>query len=276
MNPYTPLPDTPMLHGRQNFVLNASRGKRVLHLGCVDTGLTVERFQRGELMHQKLDRVASELWGVDVNAEGIAFLREQGFENLLAADISLSENGAPQPQTEEIMQLLQAQAFDVILATEVLEHLPNPASFLAGVKRLMKPGHTQFIVTVPNAFRIDTLLWMWRKVELVHPDHNYWFSYATITALLRKAGFTIEQIYPYTLQSSQILPGKVRRLFQPAKQRPGASSPVPTTEPAAAAPKSVSAYFGSLPKRMLVRLLYSRTPFWGDGLLVVTRVGEGD
>ncbi len=260
MNPYTPLPDAPLLRGRQDFVLDACRGKRVLHLGCVDAGLTLERFQRGELMHQRLDQVASEVWGVDVDAEGIAFLREQGFERLLMLDISLHESAA-----DEAMRLLQTQDFDVILATEVLEHLPNPANFLAAVQRLMTPGQTKFIVTVPNAFRVDTLLWMWRGVEYVHPDHNYWFSYATITTLMGKAGFDIQRVYPYSFQSSQVLPNRVRRLFQADKTKPGAQVTASTHTQVAPRQKSTGAYFKSLPKRLLVAALYSRSPFWGDG-----------
>lgn len=271
MNPYTPLPDAPLLRGRQDFVLDACRGKRVLHLGCVDAGLTLERSQRGELMHQKLDKLAGELWGVDVDADGIVFLQKLGFERLLTLDIS-----RPESASDEAMRLLQAEQFDVILATEVLEHLPNPANFLAAVQRLMAPGHTQFIVTVPNAFRIDTLLWMWRGVEYVHPDHNYWFSYATITALMRKAGFTIQSVYPYSYQSSQVLPNKLRRLFQTEPARPSAPSTAAPQAPAAPHPTSTGAYFKSLPKRLLVAALYSRTPFWGDGLLVVATTGPHD
>lgn len=271
MNPYTPLPDAPLLRGRQEFVLNACRGKRVLHLGCVDAGLTLERFQHGELMHQKLDLVASELWGVDVDAGGMAFLRQHGFEHLLTVDISLPDNASV-----EAMRLLHAKDFDVILATEVLEHLPNPANFLAAVQRLMTPGHTQFIVTVPNAFRVDTLLWMWRGVEYVHPDHNYWFSYATITALMGKAGFVIQSVYPYSFQSSQVLPNKVRRLFRPSKARTDVQSAAAPRAPAAPRQKSPGAYFKSLPKRLLVAALYRRTPFWGDGLLVVATTDTHD
>jgi SAM-dependent methyltransferase len=268
MNPFTPLPDAPLLRGRQDFVLDACRGKRVLHLGCVDAGLTRERSQRGELMHQRLDKVASELWGVDVDTEGVVFLRALGFEHLLTLDISL-----PESASDEAMQLLQAKEFDVILATEVLEHLPNPANFLAAVQRLMTPGHTQFIVTVPNAFRIDTLLWMWRGVEYVHPDHSYWFSYATITTLMSKAGFAIQSVYPYSFQSSQVLPNKVRRLFQPSRAKSGVPrGPAHTAQRS----RSAGAYFRSLPKRLLAAVLYSRTPFWGDGLLVVATISGHD
>jgi len=265
MNPYTHLPRVPILAGRQALILDRCQGKKVLRLGCVDADLVQTRFERGELMHQKLNQVADQLWGIDIDVAGISFLQDQGFANLQVGDICKMEG----------LSVLQQQAFEVIVASEVVEHLQNPGLFLSRARELMAPDRTELIITVPNAFRIDTLLWLLRGVELVHPDHNYWFSYVTASNLVRKSGLTITELYVYTLQPSGLLP---------RRGRPAHSSSGPTG-PCAAGHRDhtdftllrrVPAYLKSVPKRLLAAFLYGRTPFWGDGLILVTKVAAND
>lgn len=263
MNVMTKLPAVPLLTGRQDLILTRAAGRRVLHLGCVDAGLLHERFARQELMHQKLAAVASELWGVDIDQEGIQFLASHGFDHLIAGDIC----------EPPILAQLSGHPFDLILATEVIEHLPNPVQFLQAARRLLTPGHTELIITVPNAFRIETLLWLLRGVEYVHPDHNYWFSYVTATNLLRKSGFDVTAVYAYTFQPRAGLPNVVRRLLRrPMPSMPSSSSP--TSIANAVSPHFLVRgvdYLRSLPKRLLVSALYRTTVFWGDGLILVAQ-----
>ncbi len=187
MNPYIKLPRVPMLRSRQDFVVEKCSGKRVLHLGCVNLGLLEEQFVKQLLTHQKIAHSAVELWGVDIDGEGINFLRERGFEHLFTGDVSALEEIAG----------LQGETFDIIVATEVMEHLQNPGLFLNSIKSFMAPGKTEFLLSVPNAFRLETLIWLLRGVEYVHPDHNYWFSYLTLTNLLHKNNFDISELYVY-------------------------------------------------------------------------------
>src|SRR5579872_4645417 len=105
------LPQITVLEGRQDFVIERCKGKRVLHIGCVDAGLMEERFQAGVLMHQRLAKVAGDLWGLDIDAEGIAFLEQKGFKNLISGDF-----GALEPAKWE---RLKAQTFDLIVVPEV-------------------------------------------------------------------------------------------------------------------------------------------------------------
>ena len=264
MNSMTKLPAVPLLTGRQDLILARATGKRVLHLGCVDAGLLHQRFARQELMHQKLAAVASELWGVDIDQEGIAFLAAQGFGHLIAGDIC----------EPPILAQLSGQPFDLILATEVIEHLPNPVQFLQAARHLLTPGQTELIITVPNAFRIETLLWLLRGIEYVHPDHNYWFSYVTATNLLRKSGLQVTEVFAYSFQPRAGLPNVARRILR--------RSAPPAPAPAAAPPRAVNGvsphllvrgldYVRSLPKRVLASALYRTTPFWGDGLILVAQ-----
>ncbi len=257
MNPYIKLPRVPVVQGRQEIILSRCCGKKVLHLGCVDAGLLQERFTRQELMHQKLALVADELWGVDVNTEGIAFLQSKGINRLIAGDICDVNTFDP----------LRGMVFDIVLVSEVVEHLENPGLFLDAVSTLMTP-ETELIITVPNAFRVDTLLQLFRGIEYVHPDHNYWFSYHTLTTLVQKKGYRIGEFYVYSLQPYGLFPTSLRK--SPKRDQVNAVTvPSAMSQPSAALGNRIYKYLLSLPKRVLVTLLYKLTPFWGDGLIAI-------
>ena len=168
--------------GRMDFVLNKCAGKKVLHLGCVDEGLTEERIRSGKLLHFKLKNVAVELWGVDISKEGVRLLQEHGVGNLVVSNIE---------QIDEIEEL-KKHNFDIILLTEVLEHLNNPGLFLQRVKKLFY-SNTTMIVTVPNGLRLTGLMRQIKGYEFVHPDHNYWFSYKTFETLMKKMAIILKK-----------------------------------------------------------------------------------
>ncbi|BDZ69139.1 class I SAM-dependent methyltransferase [Methanobacterium ferruginis] len=185
--------------GRINFILERCNNKKVLHLGCVDEGLTVERIKNRSLLHLQLKEIAKEVWGVDISEDGIKTLKNQGITNLIVGDI------------EHIDQIseLQKHNFDVILLTEVLEHLNNPGLFLKAVKNLFNQN-TIMIITVPNGIRFTGLGYALRGYEFVHPDHNYWFSYRTLCALLNKNQYQIEELRVYSFYDHTVsIPKKI-------------------------------------------------------------------
>jgi SAM-dependent methyltransferase len=66
---------------------------------------------------------------------------------------------------------------DVVLATETLEHVPEPSGFLAEARRVLGPGG-RIVLTVPFAAR-------WHYVP-----HDYWrFTPSSLRNLLEAAGF---------------------------------------------------------------------------------------
>lgn len=256
MKTSTTLPRVPVVAGRLDVIVMRTRGKRVLHLGCVDAGLIEDRFRRGELMHQRLAAVTSDLWGVDVDAAGVEFLRRHGFPQVVVGDVTALDR----------ITELAGRPFDAIVASEILEHLDNPGLFLQAVRRFMSGSHTELVVTVPNAFRVDTLLALLRGVEFVHPDHVYWFSYHTITNLLRRHGFDIAECYVYTFSPPGILR---RRGPQDASRSDGR---LPVKQQARRLIGGAWRMLRALPRRLALGLLYRTTPFWGDGIIVVARV----
>ena len=234
----------------------------MLHVGCVDTGLLETRIAAGSLLHLRLAAVTTELWGYDINADGIARLRELGFERLLVGDAS----------TIDQLAALRDRQFDVILVSEVVEHLQNPGLFFQAVQALMVEEHTRLVVTVPNAFRIATLLRLLGNVEYVHPDHNYWFSYVTLRNLIRKNGLQLEEFMVYTFEKHHIVPKRFsRRQGGPVvdpQTTPG-GAPRSASEPRRPLPVMAASYVRQLPRRLLATLLLRRSVFWGDGLIAI-------
>jgi len=183
---------------REEYLTEISRGKKVLHFGFLDSPFSEERIQSGELLHLKLKTVASQLYGIDRDQISLDRYRQlTGDRSNDVGDIqSEAQNGA------------FAHPYDIILVPEILEHLGNPGQALANLKQLCAKGNgTKLCVTVPNAYYAGVLLAALAGDEIVHPEHYYYFSPATLRKLLHDAGFTIVEMALYASRDTAVLPG---------------------------------------------------------------------
>ena len=263
------VPKVKTVMGRMNFVLNRCKGKKVLHLGCVDEGSTAERIKSGELLHFKLIDVATEVIGVDISKKGIQLLQEHGADNLVWGNIE---------QIDEIKEL-RGHNFDIILLTEVLEHLNNPGFFLQGVKKLFD-RNTIMILTVPNGLRLSGLMHQIKGYEFVHPDHNYWFSYMTVKTLMKKNGYNIEEMLVYSFFNSQLtvknVIKKIWSIIHNKKKKDKISiNNIENIKKAQDKPsvlKSGYLFLKRSPELLLRKYIHKRNPFLvADGIIVVVK-----
>jgi SAM-dependent methyltransferase len=83
-------------------------------------------------------------------------------------------------------------SFDVVHASQLVEHLNDPAAFLREVGRILAPGGILVLAT-PNAdgFQARVLGPAWRSAI---NDHLYLFSRRTIRALLAASGFSVDAL----------------------------------------------------------------------------------
>lgn len=182
---------------RKVFTLNYARDKKVLHLGCVDTGVIQDRLDTQSHLHLLLMKVAERVWGVDVNQEGIELLQGMGIPDLYCA------NG------EDLSSLELGDQPDLIIAAEVLEHVSNPGLFLESLRTF----NCEILLTVPNAFSARGHLCMRSGKEFVHEDHNYYFSYVTLKALIEKNGFKLNRAAVYYWPSNDEIGDEMERLI---------------------------------------------------------------
>ena len=151
---------------RLELFLNICRGKRVLHVGCADWPIT----DPATSLHLALESVCAKLDGVDPHVEALDQL-------------------APYCSGRLFSRIEDAtDSYDVVLVPEVLEHVPNVSEFLAALQNV---DSSTFFISVPDAFQcrgghFDYLDGAETFVEVVHPDHNAWYTPYTFTNTLRK------------------------------------------------------------------------------------------
>lgn len=258
--------DIEIVIGRVGFVLERCWGKRVLHLGCVDEGLTGERLEAGALLHSQLLMVAKEVYGVDVSEEGLSLLREAGIPNLILGNVE---------HLDQIPELREKR-FDIILAAEIIEHLNNPGLFLQSAKYLFHEN-TVMIITTPNAYRITGFGYRLKGLEFVHPDHNYWFSWSTLTSLLLKNGYQIidARLYSFIDYKHPLIRSLVRKIAKKKSSQTATTRKVENVQTSSLVSRKIMRGIGSRVRGVARiwsrRFLYRLNPFFADGLIVVVK-----
>lgn len=158
--------DKSSVQDRFEFFENACKNKTVIHFGCNDYPI----FNPSYNLHIHLSKHTETLHGFDIDMEGIEELRKY----------------VDQEYFSEFAEL-QGRSYDVCLVPETIEHVDNVRSFLEGIASV---AAETYYITGPNCFAQKH---MGRNhetadqfIEIVHPDHNYWFSPFTLKNVIQK------------------------------------------------------------------------------------------
>lgn len=115
---------------RYQFVMEKAAiqpGNRVLDLGCGDGTLTFTIHQHG-----------GESWGVDVTPEALTYAKSEFVSrNISPRFVCASAYQVPFPDS----------SFDVVISSDVIEHVQQPELLLQEAYRLLKPGGRAVIST---------------------------------------------------------------------------------------------------------------------------------
>ena len=144
------------------------KNKKVLDMGCRDGILTRHFIEKNEVTGLDIDQLALEACREKLNIE------------TKWADFSLQ---IPIPTS----------SFDVVVAGEVIEHLPYPEITIAEISRILKPEGL-FIGSVPNSYHIKNRLRV-LKGRLIDYDQTHLRAYNVM--LLRQyleKEFVIEEL----------------------------------------------------------------------------------
>jgi len=173
---------------RDEYLIELSKNKSVLHFGFLDSPFLREKIQQETLLHIRIGKQARYLWGVDIDEKSLKEYRE----------ITKDRNNCICDLQIEQQRKIKFSGYDLILFPEILEHLINPGIALMNLHRIsLANNRAQVCITVPNAFSRTGYAAALRGVELVHPDHYYYFSPITLQKILSDSGFINIKIYFY-------------------------------------------------------------------------------
>lgn len=171
-------------------------GLRVLDLG----------FGAG-LLARRIRARCSYLAGIELDPEaareGISY-----FDKPIVGDL-LEELRNPWPEP-----------FDVVVAGDVLEHVPDPEVPLGYIRKLIAPGGL-LLVSLPNVanvtVRADLLLgrFPYRRRGILDATHLRFFTRSSARALLESASFCVERITPTAMPAELALPLLAKPLIAP-------------------------------------------------------------
>ena len=162
--------------------------KTVLDVGCGD-GHFLDAFRVS----------GARTYGTEFDAASAAFASKKGTIML--------EGG--------LLPVLPAElnGVDLIIFTEVIEHINNPKDVLAGLFKLLNPGGLIFITT-PNFGSIERYLMGPSWGMITYPEHISYYTSKTLDLVLARVGFRKVEKY-----SENISPYRIAQFFIARKRR---------------------------------------------------------
>jgi 2-polyprenyl-3-methyl-5-hydroxy-6-metoxy-1,4-benzoquinol methylase len=147
-------------------------------IGCGDGGFLKTMAQRGW-----------QVTGVDFDAAAVAVARGRGLDVTIGTAQSLLQSG---------------QRFDVVTASHVIEHLPDPEAFLSQCRSLLRPGG-KIVVKTPNSASFGHRRYGrdWRGLE--PPRHLQIFTPASLIACAAKARLRTTACFTTSAEAEWIL-----------------------------------------------------------------------
>ncbi|SMD46064.1 hypothetical protein SAMN00777080_4743 [Aquiflexum balticum DSM 16537] len=140
--------------------------KKVLHIGCTDFPI----FDPKNNLHIQISNKCKELHGLDIDFEGIEVLKKHFDGKYYTSMAEVSED------------------YDTVLVPETIEHVENIKKFLNEMEKI---NARNYIISAPNCFNSHFKHGFLNKKnnifrEIIHPDHNCWFSPYTLKNVIEK------------------------------------------------------------------------------------------
>jgi SAM-dependent methyltransferase len=141
--------------------LAGSTQASILEVGC----------SGGPLLQQLRADGYPHLTGIDISAQAIAVCGQRQVPNVSVMDAQHLQ--------------FEAESFDVIIASDVLEHLPDAPAALLEWRRALKPGGQLFVF-------VPAFMFLWSEHDVSNLHHHRYRS-PELNLALQTCGFTVER-----------------------------------------------------------------------------------
>lgn len=160
---------------RVEFIVDRTRGPTVLDLGAVQHD--ADNATNGDWVHGRLSDEHERVIGVDVLAEEVSRLQNQGFD-VRKADCTTMD--------------LDVRA-DTVVAGELIEHVADPGQMLERIGDHIK-ADGRLVLTTPNPWAIINLRRMLDGSMRINDEHVAWYGPTVLRQLLGRYGFEITEL----------------------------------------------------------------------------------
>jgi hypothetical protein len=182
---------------RLTYLERCAEGKLVFDLGALDETAYQAKQTTRHWLHARLCGAARKVVGIDnsslVPDAGLA-TAENGIivrENIFDLHPVVEKHGKP----------------DLIVAGELIEHLPDTSALLASLKATPSLQGVDLVVTTPNACCWHNGLVGLIGRESMHKDHLQIYSYKTLRTLFERSGIKVEALLPYRARFPEMIEG---------------------------------------------------------------------
>ena len=183
---------------RFHYLCDLASGRSVIHVGFVDAGCHHLNEGAGAWLHAHLATTADHLVGLDLDADGVARARAQGYE---AHTVDCRDTAA--------VAALGLAPAELVVAGEVIEHLDDAGSFLDGLHALVAPGGI-LAVTTPNATGLVNAVASLANYEVNHPDHVVMYTCRTLDTMLERHDWTPTEHAVFVQEVKSATDGSIR------------------------------------------------------------------
>jgi len=215
----------------------APRARHVLDAGC----------GQGELLAELAARLsAAQIAGADVSARSVADSRAKSpGTDLFVLDLAAADFEAQQRE--------RLGRYDLVVCSEVLEHIADDEAAAARLVRLLAPGG-HLVATVPGGAmsRFDVAI-----------GHHRHYDTARLARLLETAGLRVERVLAWGFPFHSLYRTAVRIASRAAEARAGREG-----DRDSAVPGALGAAY-SLLGRALKPLFYLNADRWGEQLIAL-------
>lgn len=170
-----------------------AEGKAVLNVGAAGNVEYYLSGRRDLWMHERLKSLASELVGLDLDEESVAFANAHGESLVLGNCETIS---------------LERQ-FDLVVLSEVIEHVNAPVAAIGNLVKHLKPGGKLFITT-PNPTHYGTVLRALLNRSSMYYDHVTAYFPENLVVICRRLELKVAGIHFFNVTDTRTRGLRVR------------------------------------------------------------------
>lgn len=168
---------------------NLSKAKRVIDIGCGD----------GEFLSM-FKGLGCEVFGTEYDPRTEEICRNKGI-TMLRGGVMPSLSGLGNPEK-----------FDLVIFTEVIEHINNPIDVIENIFHLLKKDGLLY-VTTPNFESLERRVLRAQWGMICYPEHISFYSPSTLNSILKRCGFEKVSLRTENISFFRIIQFLNRRKF---------------------------------------------------------------